>query len=208
MKKYSIKRDIYRYLKNIVHQKLKTQKNFLIIMGLFIFILVISYYLPATTSSTSSLAKTTLHNQTLKCLLHRVIDGDTVIVNCPTAALHQANIRIWGLDAPEMGQKPWGDLSKKHLIHIFQTSEQDIINVKILDIDQYNRYIGKIFINNKSTDVGLELIKQGFAVVYKQYNHDPQYQECEDHAKVSKLGIWQTKGSQQDPAAWRKVNPL
>ena len=208
MNKYSKKRDIYRYFQNILHKKVKTEKKPLIIMSLFVLILAISYSFTAKNPATNSASQIALQHQEIECSLQRVIDGDTVIVNCPAVNLHKVRIRIWGLDAPEMGQNPWGKLSKKSLINIFQTNKHDIINVKILDIDQYNRYIGKIFINNRATDVGLELIKQGFAVVYKQYNQDPQYRAWEDHAKVSKLGIWQTNGSQQDPAAWRKVNPL
>ncbi|MHC5225641.1 thermonuclease family protein [Ignatzschineria sp. LJL83] len=208
MQKHSKKQEIIRYIKKALYQKIKTDKQALIIITIFSLILVMSYITPESKFVSKQQAQSSLKDQFLDCTLRRVIDGDTIIVYCPSTNLQSMNIRIWGLDAPEMGQKPWGEYSQQTLIKIFQTNNRDIINVKIIDIDQYNRYVGQIFINNKAIDVGLELIKQGFAVVYKQYNHNPQYHAWEDHARVSKLGIWQTKGSQQDPSAWRKVNPL
>lgn len=199
---------VFAYLKNGIKQKVKTQKLPLVTFFLFIIVFICSFLwsngpLPNATVD-YNLAKEEMYH----CTLHRIIDGDTVVANCPLKNPKLVNIRIWGMDAPETNQIPWGEKATNALNRIFLMNKHDIITILIRDIDQYNRYVGQIFINNKEIDVGLQMVSEVFAVVYKQYNNDPQYLYHEDLAKSHKKGIWQHPGSQQNPAAWRKVNPF
>ncbi|MCC9002157.1 MAG: thermonuclease family protein, partial [Candidatus Competibacter sp.] len=56
-------------------------------------------------------------------------------------------------------------------------------------------------------DVGLEMVRQGRAVMYEQYNDSPDYRQAQAEAKQARRGIWEKPGGQQDPAAWRRLNP-
>ena len=200
---------IFAYFKNTLHQKALRKKAALVTMSLFVLLFVFSYLWKFPLKSTENQHKTALTKKNeYQCTLHRIIDGDTIVAHCPLDKPQRVNIRIWGMDAPETGQTPWGNKATNTLNNIFRMNKHDIITIRIKDIDQYNRYVGQIFINNKETDVGLEMVSKGYAVVYRQYNNDPEYLKQEALAKKAKKGIWQTKGSQQDPASWRKVNPF
>jgi endonuclease YncB( thermonuclease family) len=56
-------------------------------------------------------------------------------------------------------------------------------------------------------DVGLDMVRQGRAVMYEQYNDSPDYRQAQAEAKQARRGIWEKPGSQKDPATWRRLNP-
>lgn len=199
--------SIFNYLKHTVGKEIARQKKSLIVALLFTLIFFSSFFWENLDRS-EHLEFPLQKNQSYACLLHRIIDGDTIVADCDASQKQRINIRIWGMDAPEMKQEPWGKNAKNALEKIFLMNKHDIITLKIRDIDQYNRYVGQIFINNQEIDIGLKMVSDGFAVVYRQYNQDQQYQAEENHARNAKKGIWQYEGSQQDPASWRKVNPF
>lgn len=202
-------RGIVTYLKNAIRQKHLRKKSSLVTAALFILLFVWSYYWESPPQSpTNNPATVLVKQQEYQCSLNRIVDGDTIVANCPLKNPQKVNIRIWGIDAPETKQVPWGEKATNTLNNIFMTNKHDIITLKIRDIDQYNRYVGQIFINNKEVDVGLKMVSEGYAVVYKQFNNQPEYLTQEKLARKSKKGIWQTPGSQQNPASWRKVNPF
>mgnify|MGYP001309520823 FL=1 len=106
------------------------------------------------------------------------------------------------MDAPETRQEHWGDFATKTLKAMI--GHNQAIRIKIIEQDQYQRMIGKLYIDNK--DLGLEMVKQGAAVVYHRYNKDQDYINAEKKAKMSRLGIWKVSGAQQNPERWRRMN--
>ncbi len=201
--------SILNYLQHTLRQKVGSQKKPLIIIAIFILLLISSFFWKNDDHNAQTTHDLVLDKgESYTCQLNRIIDGDTIIANCGDAQQQLVNIRIWGIDAPEMKQEPWGKDAKKALEKIFFSNKHDTIILKIRDIDQYNRYVGQIFINNKEMDIGLKMVSYGHAVVYRRYNNDRQYQTEENRAKNAKKGIWRHEGSQQDPANWRKVNPF
>lgn len=134
----------------------------------------------------------------LDCEVRKVSDGDTVTVGCEQGRM---TVRVWGIDAPESGQKPWGDQSRQYLASLLS---DDSVTVEIFDEDHYGRAVAKLYANNQ--DAGLTMIKQGKAVVYQQYNDSQIYRDAERQAKTAKLGVWSKSGAQQAPWEWRKVN--
>ena len=199
---------VIKYFKNFIKQQFKVRKLQLFIAILFVSTLTFSNFFSSdkvNNNQKNGMVHSLKVKNSYQCILNRVIDGDTVIVHCPPSNKEKSNIRVWGIDAPEMKQEPWGSSAKNALIKLLPQSKHAIIKVEIIDIDRYNRYVGKLFYNN--SDLGLELVKKGEAVVYTQYNKDKIYQKAENSARKSRLGIWKQKGAQQDPAAWRKLNP-
>lgn len=154
------------------------------------------------------------HSQTIPiqtrlapCKLEKIIDGDTIDTLCPYQKDQQSlRLRVWGIDAPETGQKPWGDEATSFLASLIQAPNN--LTVEIKDIDRYNRYVAKIYQGEPSAnnDLGLKMVEEGYAIVYHAYNDDKTYKEIEEKAQKSKLGVWQIEGPQQNPAKWRRLN--
>jgi endonuclease YncB( thermonuclease family) len=86
-----------------------------------------------------------------------------------------------------------------------QLLPNDVIRLKVKDKDRYGRVVAQLYYHNQ--DLGLELVRQGGAVVYAQYNNDMSYQTAQVQAKQKRLGVWSQAGAQQAPWEWRKLNP-
>ncbi len=112
-------------------------------------------------------------------------------------------MRVFGIDAPEMGQAPWGGQSRDAFRQI--VNRGDAVRLQVMDQDRYGRTVAQVFSSNR--DAGLEMVRQGRAVVYEQYNDSAAYRQAEAEARQARRGIWARSGSQQDPAAWRRLNP-
>jgi endonuclease YncB( thermonuclease family) len=113
-----------------------------------------------------------------------VSDGDTITV------MHEGKgekIRLYGVDTPEKGQD-FGQRAKKFT--------SDLVFGKIVEVDpvatdRYGRTVGHVFMNGLS--LNQELIKSGYAWVYKQYCTKPECQgwdKLEAQARDKKLGLW------------------
>lgn len=136
----------------------------------------------------------------LSCEVREVYDGDTVTVGCPQGKLR---VRVWGIDAPEMGQEPWGEQSRDHLRELLAPISR--VQVQVVDTDRYGRSVARLFAGER--DLGLQMVRDGRAAVYEQYNDSRGYRLAQTDAEQAGLGIWSRPGDQQDPSAWRRVNP-
>jgi len=164
--------------------------------GLVIAIIAISYFLHEPNPPATAIPK----GAELICTVRSIYDGDTLTASCPSG---EVKVRIFGIDTPEMGQEPWGDRSKEALRGLLL--RRDSIRLRVMDQDRYGRTVAQVFAGER--DAGLEMVRQGRAVVYEQYNNSPAYQQAEAEARQSRRGIWEKPGGQQDPAAWRRLNP-
>jgi endonuclease YncB( thermonuclease family) len=136
----------------------------------------------------------------LVCAVREVADGDTLTASCPDGKLR---VRVWGIDAPETGQQPWGDDSARHLHALLGRS--DHIQIQVVDTDRYGRSVARLFIGER--DLGWQMVRDGQAVVYDQYNDSQGYYDAQSEARDERLGVWAEPGDHQDPAAWRRLNP-
>lgn len=136
----------------------------------------------------------------LTCEIRKVYDGDTIAASCEEGRL---TVRVFGIDAPEIGQKPWGDESRAMLRQLLPNAT---IRLKVKDTDRYGRVVAQIYDLNQD-DLGLKLVRQGGAVVYVQYNNARAYQIAQRQAKQNRRGVWSQAGAQQTPWEWRKLNP-
>lgn len=135
----------------------------------------------------------------LTCALRSVQDGDTITVRCDEGVLR---VRIWGIDAPETEQAPWGDIATEHFKNLLGNARE--VQVQVVDIDRYGRTVARIFLNDR--DLGLVMVRDGQAIVYGSFNNSPVYYEAQEQAQQARLGIWSQPGDHQDPPAWRRMN--
>lgn len=132
--------------------------------------------------------------QQLACAVAKVADGDTVTLNCQ---MHQVKVRVWGIDAPEMGQQPWGSQSRDALAELLGNQ----VTLRTQTRDRYGRVVGRLYRDGE--DVGLALVRNGHARVYERYNDHFSYQRAEAEAKRAERGIWRVAGMHQTPWEWR-----
>lgn len=204
----SFKQRCLRYLDWWIRKSSQSSRfmNGLIIVGLCfgLYIIALFYEIP---SSRYDKTPYLTYPITLVCDLSRIIDGDTIVVNCPKSAnnLEKSlrSIRVWGIDAPESRQENWGEFATKTLKNIID--KEQALTVQIINQDRYQRFLGKIYIND--LDIGLEMVQRGVAIVYRRYNHQKDYINAEKKAKIAQIGIWKVSGAQQNPEQWRRFNP-
>ena len=171
-------------------------------LNLNLFSLLIIFFL-----SLTNLANSEEKFINLSKMLVIVTDGDTI-------KMGKENIRLFGIDAPEMKQicknknnDPYacGITSKNFLSYLIEDANEN--NEKIYcyysERDKYNRIIGECFIGTISkTNINKMMVGNGRAVAYLKYSE--KYLDAQNIAKNKKYGIW--KGTFDLPEEWRKKN--
>lgn len=134
----------------------------------------------------------------------RVIDGDSL-------EMGDTRIRLEGIDAPEYYQDcrysnlkkyPCGLEAKAHLQSLVDMGKVRCIEK---DVDRYGRKLCSCYVTNKineTTHINEEMVRSGWAVVYK--NKFSDYTAAEEEAKREKRGIWQ--GKFMKPQLFRILN--
>jgi len=196
-----VKQDLLKLLRSHLRSELsrtrrRRNRSPWVMGGLVIAIVLVSYILHEPKAPPSATPK----GAELTCTVKTVYDGDTLTASCPVG---EVKVRMFGIDSPEMGQKPWGNAAKEALRGLLPLS--DSIRLQVRDQDRYGRTVAQAFVGDR--DVGLEMVRQGQAVIYEQYNDSPAYRQAQQEAQQARRGIWKKSGSQQDPAAWRRLNP-
>ncbi|MNZ31248.1 Thermonuclease precursor [compost metagenome] len=135
---------------------------------------------------------------TVQCRVVGVSDGDTV--TCLTSASRQVKVRLAEIDAPESRQ-PYGSRAKQALSALAFGKQ---VVLKVQDTDRYGRTVARLMVGR--TDVNAELVQQGAAWVYRQYNRDRSLLALEQQARAAKRGLWALPESERlPPWEWRKA---
>lgn len=124
----------------------------------------------------------------------RVSDGDTIIVT--TADGTKVKVRLYGTDCPEIRHnkklpgQPLGDEAKDFVTKLVLNKK---VRLNVYNIDRYNRTVSIVYLLEPYTNVNLELVKNGLAVVETQYLRKADkgpWTDVENSAKTAKVGIW------------------
>lgn len=134
-----------------------------------------------------------------------VVDGDTLGIRGESA-----RIRLYGVDAPE-GQQTCEDTAGKRYLCGSKSAEalasiigrNGRVTCEEEDRDRYGRIVAVCHANGR--DVNAELVRQGWALEYKQYS-DGRYADEEAEAKKAKRGLW--SGKFIEPWEWRRGEKL
>ena len=116
-----------------------------------------------------------------------ITDGDTFKVRLKG---QETTIRIACIDTPEMSEDPWGQMAKDALTGMLKIGSK----VKLMehDIDRYGRTVAEVY-KGKGKNIGLSLVKKGFAEVYDEYAYqcdEDKLIKFEAKAKRKGKGIW------------------
>jgi micrococcal nuclease len=132
-------------------------------------------------------------------------DGDTLTVK--NSRGDRMIVRLACVDAPEMSQKPYGEAAAKRLKQLAPVGTS--VNLRVVDQDRYGRSVAEV--SRGSTNVNLQMVIEGQAVVYRQYlsgcsqNLQQQLLQAEKTAKQKKVGFWQ-QSNPVLPEVYRRAN--
>lgn len=126
----------------------------------------------------------------------KVIDGDSITM---LVGKRQIQIRLAEIDTPERGQPYWR-VSRKALEKL--VAGKTIIAIQT-DIDRYKRVVAHIYVGN--IWINEQMIKEGYAWLYRKYAKSESLYLAEEFAKTNKLGIWSLPESERIPPwEWRR----
>jgi endonuclease YncB( thermonuclease family) len=137
--------------------------------------------------------------------LAQEITGPAEVADGDTLSLGDMRIRLFGIDAPELGQscdrggEAWacGEAAKAELVKLVHDSSVTCLG---RETDAYGRLVATCRVGR--LDLGEAMVGSGWATAYTQYSTD--YVEREALAKRFKLGIWAT--TFETPATWRAAH--
>ena len=136
----------------------------------------------------------------------RVIDGDSlkVFVNG-----RRDEARMVGIDAPELGQRPWGRRAKEHLEELLGKSGKLRVEYDVERRDKYGRLLAYV----RTADgrlVNEEMLRDGFAVLFTvppNVRYVVKFKKAQEEARQRGRGIWAGKGLQELPSDYRRDHP-
>jgi len=125
-----------------------------------------------------------------------VYDGDTAtVVSCHNQVY---KVRFAKIDTPELKQ----DFGKESKACLSDKILNKLVRVHVSAIDLYQRSVGEVFLDGKS--VNEQLVEEGCAWVYDEYNKDEDLKLLEERARLSRKGLWATIDP-MPPWDWRKL---
>lgn len=131
----------------------------------------------------------------LTCAITGVLDGDTLVARCPTAAaLH---VRLAEVDAPEKRQ-PYGGRSRASLRRMC-LGKQALIHPTAAD--RYGRTVARV--SCAGQDASTQQVRRGYAWAYTRYLTDPGIAESAAQARAERIGLWRSCRP-IEPQAWRR----
>lgn len=135
----------------------------------------------------------------------RVQDGDSIILK-----IHgrKEKVRLIGIDAPELKQKPWGNEAKRHLKGLIAGSSIKV-ETDIVKRDKYGRLLAYLWTSG-GRFINLDMIKGGYAVLYTispNVRYENKLRDAQTEAREKKIGIWSADGLKKAPRKYRKKHP-
>jgi micrococcal nuclease len=131
---------------------------------------------------------------TLEGRVVKIADGDTLTM---VVDGQQERIRLSDIDTPERKQ-PFGMRAKQALAEM---TFGKTISVFTTTRDRYGRVIGHI--TAEGVDVNAELVRLGYAWVYRRYSNDAELLRLEATARTKGLGLW-AESNPIPPWEWRR----
>lgn len=132
----------------------------------------------------------------------RVNDGDSISVRLGNK---KEKIRLIGIDAPEIRQRPWGQMAKRHLTALIGRSTVKI-ETDVVKRDRYGRLLAYVWTAD-GRFVNFEMLRDGYAVIYTfppNVSHVNELRTAQTEAKNKKIGIWGPDGLKKMPRHYRR----
>jgi endonuclease YncB( thermonuclease family) len=148
----------------------------------------------------------------------QVKDGDSILLAGP--GNRQTEIRLYGIDAPELAQTCHGSQTSgearalppgeyncglRAYYYLRLLTEGLETRCRPIDRDRLDRTVAAC--ETAGRDLAEEMLRAGFAVLYDRYRHlapalIARYRAAEAEAKAARRGLW--AGRFESPEAWRR----
>jgi endonuclease YncB( thermonuclease family) len=130
--------------------------------------------------------------------------GSIVVTDGDGLRLNGERIRLWGIDAPELGQScarggtdyPCGEEARDMLGALVMGGR---VTCEKVNTDRYRRTVARCHVNGR--DLGAEMVRQGWAVDYPRYSRG-HYAAEQAEAERHRRGLW--AGTFVLPWEWRR----
>lgn len=131
------------------------------------------------------------------CVVARLSDGDSF--TCADGR----QVRLLLIDAPEMAQKPWGEMAKRQLASLAGPGTTVRLELDRSPTDRYGRtlayaWVGSVMINER-------MVANGWALVlaYENVRYLERMQRAERAAREARKGFWQAWAFRCRPVDFR-----
>lgn len=125
------------------------------------------------------------------CRVNSIHDGDTLRVTCNGKS---EQVRHYCIDAPELGQRPWGREAHDHLRTITPATVKVVPKpTQYGTRDRHGRQVAEVFAGDaEGRNLNLDMVTTGHGAVYPGYCGKGPYFRMEAAAD-----IWERAGDQQ-----------
>lgn len=171
-------------------------------------IIVISFCLLLLLSACQS----TNHATGVRVQVQRVVSGQTIKVILAEKDNAIATVRLIGINAPDLNQKPWGEAAKKELEKLLNYNSQEQKSLILLESDlespdRFGRILAHVWHNDIL--VSEKLVEEGYVLADSKYPH--QYSQrlfyAQEYARINESGIWNPKQPMSlTPSEFRSQN--
>ncbi|PMB24285.1 thermonuclease family protein [Fischerella thermalis] len=118
-----------------------------------------------------------------------------------------SQVRLLGIDAPDLQQRPWGNAAKEHLQALIQ-GDPVTLEFDVERQDKFGRTLAYVW--KDKVLLNEQLVKEGQALfVGRSPNHkyDQRLERAQQWARIMGLGIWNPeKPMRFTPAEFRRQN--
>ena len=139
-----------------------------------------------------------------------VIDGDTLIATGKHGHIHQRElIRLIGIDAPEIGQRPWGQRAKQHLQNLIRKQGGAVfLERDVEQRDRYGRQLAYAWLGNGIL-LNERMVRDGYALavtIPPNVRYASRIAEAQKRARRDRAGLWKYHAFRKTPHQWRQEN--
>ncbi|WP_442938740.1 thermonuclease family protein [Nostoc sp.] len=154
--------------------------------------------------------KNQLPNNEAQVKIARIVSGQSLeVIGMAEQPNLISQVRLVGIDAPDLRQRPWGEAAKEQLENLIGGAEQSVtLEFDLETKDKIGRTLAYVWKNKVLLNE--ELVKQGNAMfVERSSNHkyDQRLERAQQWARLMGLGIWNPeKPMHLTPAEFRRQN--
>jgi micrococcal nuclease len=140
----------------------------------------------------------------------RVVSGQTLeVVGMAEQPNLISQVRLVGVDAPDLRQYPWGEQSKEFLEKLVGDLTKPVkLEFDIEAKDKIGRTLAYVWKDNQLLNE--QVIKQGYALFVERspnQKHNQRLERAQQWARIMGKGIWNPeKPMRQTPAEFRRLN--
>lgn len=92
--------------------------------------------------------------------------------------------------------------NEQHKIRLAGKVFGQTVRVEVIDVDRYKREVGRIYLGDRF--INIELVRDGFAWRYVQYDKPGEFTAAEADAREHRRGLW-ADPNPTPPWEWRRV---